>query len=109
MEVYYKDLISADASLEDLVDNLTRVVQGAEEFAEVAFPELDSQRRHELKTRLERLKATCQRVKTQVLAGARAADRTMRRYPYTSLGFALAGGLLVGALANRRPWARSNP
>ena len=34
MELYYRDLISKDASLEKLVDNLMLVVQGAEEFAE---------------------------------------------------------------------------
>ena len=34
MEVYYKELISADASLDKLVDELTRVVQGADELAE---------------------------------------------------------------------------
>ena len=104
MELYYKDLISEDASLEDLVDNLTRVVQGADEFTEVACSEVPAEKRAELKTRLERLKAACQRVKARALASARAADRTMRGHPYSSVGFAFSCGLLAGTLAGRRRW-----
>ena len=33
MEVYFKQLISKDASLDKLVDDLERVVQGADDFA----------------------------------------------------------------------------
>jgi ElaB/YqjD/DUF883 family membrane-anchored ribosome-binding protein len=102
MELYYKDLISEDASLADLVDNLTRVVQGADEVAEAAWSELQPAQRAELKTRLERLKAACQRVKARALASARAADKTMHRYPYSAIGFAFSSGLLVGTLAGRK-------
>jgi ElaB/YqjD/DUF883 family membrane-anchored ribosome-binding protein len=102
MEVYYKDLISEDASLENLVDNLTRLMQGADEFAEAATGEVKGERQDELKTRLERLKAACQRVKGQALASARAADKTMHAYPYSSVGFAFACGLLAGTMAGRR-------
>jgi ElaB/YqjD/DUF883 family membrane-anchored ribosome-binding protein len=102
MELYYKDLISEEASLEKLVDNLDLVVQGADEFAEVAASEVQGEEREELKTRLERLKAACQRVKEQALVGARAADKTLRQYPYSSVGLAFSGGLLLGTLAGRR-------
>lgn len=102
MELYYKDLISEDACLDKLVDNLTRVVQGADEFAEVAGSEIDGPEREKLKHRLAQLKAACQRVKEQAVVGARAADKTMRRYPYSSVGLAFSVGLLAGALAYRR-------
>ncbi len=102
MELYYKDLISEDTSLEDLVDNLTRVVQGADEFAEAAAKEIKGPQKEELKTRVERLKAACQRVKERALTGARAADRTVHEYPYSSVGFAFACGLLAGTLVTRK-------
>ena len=102
MEVYYKDLISEDASLEALVDNLTRVVQGADEFAEAATEGAREPQKAEMRTRLERLKAACRRVKSQAMAGARAADKTLHEYPYSSLGFAFSCGLLAGTLAARK-------
>jgi len=39
-ELYYKDLISEDASLEKLVDDLMLLVQGANELAEAAGAKL---------------------------------------------------------------------
>lgn len=102
MELYYKDLISEDASLEKLVDNLTRLVQGADDFAEAAGCEVEASKQQELRTRLERLKAACQRLKASTMASARAADKTLHEYPYSSLGFAFACGLLAGTLASRR-------
>jgi ElaB/YqjD/DUF883 family membrane-anchored ribosome-binding protein len=102
MELYYKDLISEDASLEKLVDKMTLVVQGADEFAEVAGNEVEGEQKEQLMSRLERLKAACQRVKEQAFVGARAADKTMRQYPYSSIGLAFSCGLLAGALASKR-------
>ena len=102
MELYYKDLISEDASLEKLVDDLMLVVQGAEEFAQAAGATLSGERKHEITTRLARLKAACQNVKEHTRATALAADKVLRQYPYSSLGFAFALGLLAGVLVNRK-------
>ena len=102
MELYYKDLISEEASLEKLVDDLMRVVQGAEEFAQAAGAHLPSHRKEEITTRLARLKERCARVKQHTVATARAADKVLRQYPYSSIGFAFALGLLAGAILHRR-------
>ena len=102
MELYYKDLISEEASLDKLVDDLARVVQGADEFVHAAAAHLPEQRAAELTTRLERLKQACQNLKQRTVAGARAADRVMRRYPYSSILLALTAGVIAGALLNRR-------
>ena len=102
MELYYKDLISEDASLEKLVDDLMLVVQGAEEFAQAAGATLSGERKHEITTRLARLKAACQNVKEHTKATALAADKVLRQYPYSSLGFAFALGLLAGIVAQRK-------
>ena len=101
MELYYKDLISEDASLEKLVDDLMLVVQGAEEFAQAAGATLSSERKQEITTRLARLKAACQNVKEHTKATALAADKVLRQYPYSSLGFAFALGLLAGILVRK--------
>jgi|SRR5436305_634045 len=102
MELYYKDLISEDASLEKLVDNLTLVVQGADEFARAAGLNSSDRRTAELATRLERLKTTCRRVQKQAKAGAVATDKLLRRYPYSSLGFAFALGVMATAALIKR-------
>ncbi|MEY2429650.1 MAG: hypothetical protein QOJ40_2535 [Verrucomicrobiota bacterium] len=103
MELYYKDLISEDASLENLVDNLTLIVQGADELARAAGLNSSDPRTAEIATRLQRLKTTCGRVRKQALAGAAATDKLLRRYPYSSLGFAFALGVIATvALMKRR-------
>ena len=102
MELYYKNLISEEASLEKLVDDLMRVVQGADEFAEATGAHLSQHEREEIRTKLERLKERCHRLKQHAVAGARATDKLLRRHPYPSLGCAFACGLLVGKVLHRR-------
>jgi ElaB/YqjD/DUF883 family membrane-anchored ribosome-binding protein len=102
MELYYKDLISEEASLEKLVDDLMFLVQGANEFAAEAGAKLGSVPREELTNKLERLKSGCLRLKQQAIAGAVATDKMMRRYPYSSVGIGFGVGLLVGILIRRR-------
>jgi ElaB/YqjD/DUF883 family membrane-anchored ribosome-binding protein len=102
MELYYKDLISKDSSLEKLVDNLMLVVQGAEEFAEANGATLDNFDKEELTSRLQQLKASCLRVREHAVQGAVAADKFMHRYPYSAAGIAFAVGLLAAGLLSRR-------
>jgi ElaB/YqjD/DUF883 family membrane-anchored ribosome-binding protein len=102
MELYYKDLISEDASLEKLVDDLMLVVQGANEFAEAAGANLAQINREEIHTRLQRLKESCHKIKEQAMAGAAATDKVLRKHPYSSVGFAFACGLLAGTLFSRK-------
>jgi ElaB/YqjD/DUF883 family membrane-anchored ribosome-binding protein len=101
MELYYKDLISEEASLEKLVDDLMLVVQGANEFAEAAGVTLPPQKQEEIRTRLERLKDGCRRIKQQTVDSALAADKVINQYPYSAVGFALAFGLFIGVLSRR--------
>jgi ElaB/YqjD/DUF883 family membrane-anchored ribosome-binding protein len=102
MELYYKDLISKESTLEKLVDDLMRVVQGADEFAQAAGEGLGEIDKEELTSRLDRLKVGCQRVRDHAVAGAVAADKLMRRYPYSTVGFAFALGLLVARCLDRK-------
>ena len=102
MELYYKDFISEEGTLEKLVDDLTRLVQGADEFAEAAAVQLPADKREELRTRLARLKEHCQSLKQQAVAGARATDKLLRQHPYASVGAACVLGFAVGALVFRK-------
>ena len=102
MELYYKDLISEEGSLEKLVDDLMLVVQGAEEFAQAAGANLSGEGKEEITSRLARLKERCRQLKRQTVATAVAADKVVRQYPYSGLGFAFGLGLLAGAFLVRR-------
>src|SRR6516165_10545877 len=97
MELYYKDLISKDSSLEKLVDDLMLVVQGAEEFAQAAGANLGELEKAEITSRLQQIKIGCQRLREHAVAGAAAADRVMRRYPYSAAGVAFVLGLLAAS------------
>jgi ElaB/YqjD/DUF883 family membrane-anchored ribosome-binding protein len=96
MEVYFKQLISEEDSLEKLVSDLERVVQGADDFAKAIGVDLGEHPRSELAQRLRRLKERCQRLKSQIAAKARATDRAVRRHPYSFVGAAVVLGFLVG-------------
>lgn len=102
MELYYKDLISRESSLEKLVDDLMLVVQGAEEFAEVNGARLQQDEKEELHTRLQQLKIGYQRLRQHAVEGAEVADKLMRRYPYSAAGIAFAVGLLAAGCFLRK-------
>lgn len=101
MELYFKDLISEDTSLERLVDDLMRIVQGADEFVQAAGGDLPPERQEEITSRLRRLQEACGRLRQRMMASARAADRAVRHYPYSSIGFAFGAGLLAGSVLGR--------
>jgi ElaB/YqjD/DUF883 family membrane-anchored ribosome-binding protein len=102
MELYYKDLISKESSLEKLVDDLMLVVQGADELAQAAGAELGEVERREITSRLQHLKDGVQRLRHHAAEGAAAADKILRRYPYSTAGVAFAAGLLVATYFCRK-------
>jgi ElaB/YqjD/DUF883 family membrane-anchored ribosome-binding protein len=100
MEVYFKELISKDTSLDKLVDDLERVVQGADDFAKSLGAKLAE--RPELARRLQRLKDGCQRINEDIIGGAQATDQFVRKNPYAFIGGAAVLGLLAGFSFSRR-------
>src|SRR2546421_11325332 len=93
MEVYYKDLISKDASLEKLIDDLSMVVQGVDEYVRAAQL-TDGTAKAEIVTRLEKLQESCRHAREQAVAGAVATDKLFKKYPYSTLGLVFGLGLL---------------
>jgi ElaB/YqjD/DUF883 family membrane-anchored ribosome-binding protein len=102
MELYYKDLISEDASLDELVDDLMCIVQGADELVEATGAGIDQGRLAEIASRLAWLKRGLRQLQTRARASAQATDRLLHRYPYSAAGFALGLGLAAGILFRRR-------
>src|SRR4029453_1677238 len=102
MEVYYKDLISEEASLDKLVDDLMLLVQGADEFAQAAGPALSSERRDQINERLHHMKQSYRWLKQHAVDSAVATDKILRRYPYSLAGCAFGIGLVAGALVSRK-------
>jgi len=100
MEVYFKELISKDSSLDKLVDDLERLVQGADDLAKSLGPKLAE--RPELALRVERLKESCERLKEEIIEHARATDKFVRNNPYYFIGGAALLGVLVGAKLSSR-------
>ena len=93
MEIYFKELISKDSSLDKLVDDIERVVQGADDFAKSLGTKLAE--RPEIAERLQRLKNSCQRINEEIIEGAHATDRFVRKNPYPFV----AGAALLGVFA----------
>ncbi len=107
MELYYKDLISEEASLEKLVDDLLKIVQGVDEFAQAAGATLNVPHKEELTSRLQKLKEGCSRIRVQAVKSALATDKVIRQYPYSFAGFAFALGIIGGVLACRLRYKKS--
>jgi uncharacterized protein YjbJ (UPF0337 family) len=61
MELYFKDLISKEASLEKLVDDLSLIVQGADDYAKAIGANVPEHTRDEVTGRLNDLKQSCLR------------------------------------------------
>jgi len=102
MEVYFKELISKDASLEKLVDDLERVVQGADNFAKSIGVNLAEYPRTELAHRLRHLKESCQELNQEIRARAQATDRMVRKNVYSFIGAAALLGIFTGFKLGRK-------
>jgi ElaB/YqjD/DUF883 family membrane-anchored ribosome-binding protein len=93
MEVYFKDLISKEKSVDQLVDDLSLVVQGEN---------LSEKSRAEINSLLERLKTSYQLWKNRTAVGAQATDKFLRQNPYAFIGGGIALGLIIGFAIRRR-------
>ena len=100
MEVYFKELISKEASLDKIVDDLERVVQGADDLAKSLGPHLAE--RQDIAQRVHRLKQKCARINREIVESAQATDRFVRKNPYSFIAGAALLGMLLGVRLSRR-------
>jgi ElaB/YqjD/DUF883 family membrane-anchored ribosome-binding protein len=101
MEVYFKNLSAEETPTERLVEDVMALVNEAEDFVKLSSESLEEGDKQELQSALARIKGQCEKVKEQAMAGARQADRLIRRHPYASMGVALGTGVLIGLLLKR--------
>jgi ElaB/YqjD/DUF883 family membrane-anchored ribosome-binding protein len=90
---------------EKLVQDLKTVVRDAEDLIKATAGELSDktkEARQRLSSAVQSAQNTIANIETRAREGARATDRLIRENPYPSLGIAFFGGLLLGALINRR-------
>ena len=94
MEVYFKELISKEASLEKLVEDLEKVVQGTDDFARSLGESLEPD--SEIARRLRGLKDKCRLMKAEIVTRAQATDRLVRKNPYSFVAAAALLGIATG-------------
>jgi ElaB/YqjD/DUF883 family membrane-anchored ribosome-binding protein len=102
MEVYFKNLTSEETSIEKLVEDLAMLANDVEDLVRVSGASLGEESRQQLMTAVERIKRRSDSLRVHAVAGVRATDRAIRSHPYSSLGVAVAAGLILGALLFRR-------
>lgn len=96
---------SSPETPEQLIEHISRLMSEAE--AMIAGPVSDQSpgKLTDIKDRLESARARLNEVyaaaRTNVVAGARFTDETIRQHPYQSLAIALGIGVLLGALFRR--------
>jgi len=88
-----------------LVKDLKTCACDAEELIKATAGNLNEKSREaglRLKATLNSAKESCGALEKRAIKGAKVADRTIRTYPYESLGIALGVGVLLGLLIGRR-------
>ncbi len=58
--------------------------------------------RERLVDALDSARTTCKRLEEKAIDSAKATDKVVREHPYQFIGGALAVGLLIGVLVNRK-------
>jgi ElaB/YqjD/DUF883 family membrane-anchored ribosome-binding protein len=101
METYFSNMTATEGTREKLVEDLMTLVHDAEELVKSTGGDLAGKSKIELTAALDRMKASCGRLKVKAEAGARQADQIIREHPYQSIGIAFGVGLLIGVLVNR--------
>jgi ElaB/YqjD/DUF883 family membrane-anchored ribosome-binding protein len=94
-----------EKSTQKLLEDLKEVVRDGEELLRAGAEDLSERSaaaREKLAAALEAAKETQEKMREQVIVGARATDRAIRQHPYQAIGIALGVGLLIGVLAARR-------
>jgi len=88
-----------------LVNDLKIIGRDTEDLIKATAGDLTEktkEARSRLITAVQSAKDSCLELQDKAIAGARGTDKAIRENPYKTLGIALAVGLLVGFLINRR-------
>lgn len=105
LELMENYMHTSDLNTDRLVSDLKRVVRDSEELLQAtagAVGDKAQEVRERLGEALESARRSCRGLEEKAIEGAQAADRTIREYPYQSMGIAFGVGLLLGVLVTRK-------
>lgn len=94
-----------EANVEKLLADLKTLSRDAEAMLHATTGQAGekmSELRERLTAALDSARTTGRRLEEKAVAGAKAADQTIREHPYESIGVAFGIGLLIGMLAGRK-------
>jgi ElaB/YqjD/DUF883 family membrane-anchored ribosome-binding protein len=94
-----------ESSTEKLLKDLKAVVHDGEELLRAGVQDISDHgvaARERLAAALQAAKDTRERLEQRAAAALKSTDRTIREYPYQSIGVAFGIGILLGVLANRK-------
>jgi ElaB/YqjD/DUF883 family membrane-anchored ribosome-binding protein len=97
--------MTEEANMEKIITDLKVLSRDAEAVLQATAGQAGdkmTELRQKLGHALESAKDTCHRFEEKAIAGAKAADKTIRAHPYESMGVAFGVGLLIGVLVARR-------
>ena len=92
-------------SREQLAEELRALTKDAEALIGSSGEDLlrqSQELQQKLKGALDLISVGCENFGEQAKAGAKAADKVIRKNPYAAIGIALGAGLLVGFLIKRK-------
>ena len=93
--------VNTNALVADLKNVVRDSEQLLEEVADVTGDRAEAMRRRLTET-VTAARETCCKLEAQAKERLKVADKTIRDHPYQSIGFALAAGLILGALVARK-------
>ena len=101
--------MTKEANMEKLGADLKELSNDAQEMLQATAGQTGekwNELRNRLSSALDSVKSSYHKLEEKTIAGAKAADKTIREHPYESIGIA-AGlafglGLLIGVLAARK-------
>lgn len=101
MEVFFNNLGTDESVADKLLHDLSLAEEGAEELFKAAGDKLGRQTKEQFISRIEQVKAACRDLQSKAVNGAKAADRAIRKHPYSVAGVAFGIGLIIGAIVWR--------
>ena len=96
---------ATEKSAEKLVQDLKDIVRDGEDLLRATAGDMSDKAedaRERLSSALDTSRKTCLRLEDKAMASAKATDKAVREHPYQFIGGALALGLLIGVLVNRK-------
>jgi ElaB/YqjD/DUF883 family membrane-anchored ribosome-binding protein len=97
--------MNSELRTDKLIQDLKNVVADAEDLMKATAGEVSEkakEARERLAAALSSARTSCSRLEEQAVAGAKAADRTVREHPYESIGVAFGIGMIIGVLLGRK-------